>query len=249
MNSSAAPSSLVPAVIGHRGAAGHAPENTLVSIRKAAELGARWVEFDVKLTLDRELILFHDDTLDRTTDAKGSIAVRTIGEIKALDAGAWYEKRFTGTRVPTLTEALNELATLGLGANVEIKPSPGQEVETAQAVAHVLRNRWPSRLPAPVISSFRMESLAAAQTVAPEIERAALFFRLPDDWQRQAFALGAKAVHASEKHMTRDKTNSIKGAGFALRCYTVNDAKRAETLFGWGVDAIFTDYPDRIRAT
>ena len=145
-----------------------------------------------------------------------------------------------------MTEALGELANLGLGANVEIKPSPGQEVETAQAVAHFLRNRWPSHLPAPVISSFRMESLAAAQTVAPEIERAALFFRLPEDWQHQARALGAKAVHASEKHMTRDRADLIKGAGFALRCYTVNDAKRAETLFGWGVDAVFTDYPDRM---
>ena len=248
MISHATGTSHVPAVIGHRGAAGHAPENTVVSIRKAAELGARWVEFDVKLTLDRELILFHDDTLDRTTDAKGAIAVRTFSEIRALDAGAWYQKRFAGTRVPTLGEALDELAVLGLGANVEIKPSPGQEVETGQAVAHFLRNRWPSRLPAPVLSSFKMESLAAARTVAPEIERAALFFRLPDDWQRQVLALGAKAVHASEKHMTRDKAARVQKEGFALRCYTVNDAKRAETLFDWGVEAVFTDYPDRIRA-
>lgn len=248
MSSSATPPSRVPAVIGHRGAAGHAPENTLESIRKAAELGARWVEFDVKLTLDRELILFHDDTLDRTTDAKGPVAVRTMAEIRALDAGAWYQARFAGTRIPTLTEALDQLAALGLGANVEIKPSPGQEIETGQAVAHFLRNRWPSRLPAPVISSFKMDSLAAARTVAPEIERAALFSRLPDDWERRSRALDAKAVHASERHMTRDTAALVKGSGFALRCYTVNDPNRAETLFDWGVEAVFTDYPDRIRA-
>ena len=238
----------VPKVIGHRGAAGHAPENTVVAIETAARLGARWVEFDVKLTRDGELILFHDDALDRTTDGHGLVAETALADIRGLDAGKWYQARFAGERVPTLIEALGALARLGLGANVEIKPCPGRERETGEATARLLKAHWPSRLPAPVLSSFRPEALAAAQAAAPEFPRAFLIGNVPDDWRAKAEALGATAIHCNQQLIDHPRVLALKGAGYAVRCYTVNDARIAATLFAWGVDSVFTDYPDRILA-
>ena len=92
----------IPRVVGHRGAAGHAPENTLAGLRKAVELGATWVEFDVVLTGDGVPVLLHDDTLERTTNGRGSIAETALADVRSLDAGSWFSERFAGERVPTL---------------------------------------------------------------------------------------------------------------------------------------------------
>jgi glycerophosphoryl diester phosphodiesterase len=236
----------VAAVIGHRGAAGHAPENTLVSIVTASSLGATWVEFDVKLTRDGHAILFHDETLERTTNGKGRVADATLAEIKGLDAGSWYQKRFAGEAVPTLDETLAILARHNLGANVELKPCPGREVETGRAVAGILRARWPSRLPAPVVSSFAVVSLAAFAEAAPEFPRAFLTTRVDGDWRRAAETLGCTAVHTNERFLSRELAQRVLGTGYGLRCYTVNERARAEALFALGVESVFTDYPDRM---
>lgn len=236
----------VPKVIGHRGAAGHAPENTIVSLKSAAALGARWVEFDVKLASGGEPILFHDDTFDRTTDGKGKVAETPLAELRDFDAGKWYQARFAGERIPTLDEAMVVLARLGLGANVEIKPCPGRERETGETVAQALKSRWPGRLPAPLVSSFNFESLAAAASVAPEFPRALLFREVPESWRARAEELGATSIHCNHMFLDRNRVASMRGAGYAVRAYTVNDVRSAVQLFSWGVDSVFTDYPDRI---
>ena len=117
-------SALMPKVCGHRGAAGHAPENTLASIKKAASLGVRWVEFDTKLTADGVAVLFHDDDLGRTTDGAGLMAETSLADVRCLDAGSWFGEEFQGEGVPTLEDAIRELSALGLGANVEIIQGP-----------------------------------------------------------------------------------------------------------------------------
>ena len=123
----------IPSVIGHRGAAAFAPENTLESIRTAAEIGAKWVELDVKLTKDSIPIIFHDDTLERTTSGYGPVAEASWNDIKELEAGMWFSEGFTNVSVPTLEDALEEILKLKLGVNLEIKPCPGHEVETARS--------------------------------------------------------------------------------------------------------------------
>src|SRR5581483_10629727 len=97
------------------------PENTLASIRKAAALGARWVEFDVRLTREGDLVLMHDDDVKRTTNGRGRVLDLTLAELGALDAGVWFDAAFAGERVPRLAEAIALLAELALGANIEIK--------------------------------------------------------------------------------------------------------------------------------
>lgn len=244
MNS--APSS-VPFVIGHRGAAGLAPENTLISLRRAGLEGATWVEFDVMLSADGMPILFHDDTLDRTTSGAGPVANSDFQHIRKLEAGAWFGASFAGTRVPTFAEAMQTLATEGLGANVEIKPYPGFAAETATAVCRLIADAWPAGVPAPVISSFDVQAMTVARDMLPEMERAMLFRKLPDDWRDVADRLTCSALHMSNRHVTKDVADQVIAAGLPLRIYTVNDPARAETLRKWGVSSVFTDRPDLIK--
>src|ERR1700753_2582940 len=121
----------LPRVIGHRGAAEAGPENTLESFAEAKRQGAAWVEYDAKLTADNAVILLHDDTVDRTTNGTGPAAQKSLADVKRLDAGAWRGANWANARIPTLAETMSELDRLGLGSNIEIKPCPGRERETA----------------------------------------------------------------------------------------------------------------------
>lgn len=235
-----------PRVIGHRGAAGHAPENTLAGFRRAAMFGIRWVEFDVALTRDNEPVLLHDETVDRTTDGKGRLAAMTLGALQQLDAGSWKSAEFAGERVPTLTEAFDMLHELGLGANIEIKPTKGREAETGAVVAQQVAATWPASLPRPLLSSFKPEALAAARDAAPQLARGYLTNRLTRGWQKEAGALGCVSMHLSQRTLSRETAAEVRQAGYRLLSYTVNEAARARLLFDWGVEAVFTDYPDRL---
>jgi glycerophosphoryl diester phosphodiesterase len=233
-------------VIGHRGAAGHAPENTLAGIREAARLGAKWVEFDVHLSADGAPMLMHDDTLDRTTDDTGPVDHRNMADLRTLDAGCWYHDRFTGEAIPKLEATIALLAELGLGANVEIKPSPGREAATGHAVGRVLRDAWPRTLPPPLVSSFAEQSLAASREAAPQIARGLLICSLGENWATSMRALGCATLHCGHRHLNRERAAQVRRAGYPLIAYTPNDRRRAQTLFDWGVVSVITDYPDRL---
>jgi glycerophosphoryl diester phosphodiesterase len=239
--------SLLPAIIGHRGAAADAPENTVASFREAARQGAAMVEFDIKLTADGRLVVMHDDLLDRTTDGKGAVAETPLEAIQTLDAGAWFAPGFKGSLVPTLEETATVLGELGLAANIEIKPNPGQEAETAVAAAELLARHWPKQLPAPVISSFARESLAAMRDRAPDLPRGLLLWEKPGDWSVAARALACRSVHCAARHLTPDWAAEIKRQGYLLAVYTVNDADLAKRLRRWGADSIITDRPGALR--
>ena len=239
-------SSIVPPIIGHRGAGCHAPENTLASICRAAVLGVRWVELDARLSRDFEVILLHDDTVDRTSDGSGLVAEKDWAELQALDAGAWYGEAFSGARIPSLRQAITVLAELGLGANIEIKPRAGREDVTGRIVARLLNEEWPAALPIPLISSFNLETLIAAQDVAPNIPRALAVSTIPEDWWEQLVELGSNALHCDHKHISVGQVLEVIDAKCVLRCFTVNEADRARTLYDWGVEAVFTDYPERM---
>jgi len=242
------PSADLPKVVGHRGAAGHAPENTLAGLRAAHELGIEWVEFDVMLTAEGTPVLFHDETLDRTTDGTGRLADRRWEDLRGLDAGSWFGPAFKGQRVPSLHEALALLGRTGMGANVELKPSEGQDATTGVITAKTLQESWPANLPAPLISSFSEKALGAAADQAPEFPRALLVWEFPADWQARCEALGATGLHASAKHLTEAQARGVLDAGYALRVYTVNDPAQAAGLYAWGVESLFSDYPERLSA-
>lgn len=233
-------------VIGHRGAAGHAPENTLASIREAARLGAAWVEFDVMLSGDGVPVLIHDETVNRTTDGQGRVSDKPLAALQALDAGRWFARRFAGQRIPALAETVETLAALGLAANVEIKPAAGHEAETGLVVGRFLATRWPAGLPTPIVSSFSKAALETLAAEAPRLPRALLVGRVPDDWQTEVRRLGCASLHCSQRHLTRRQAEAVLASGTHLLCYTVNRRSTARKLFGWGVEALFSDYPDRL---
>ncbi len=211
-------------------------------MKKAAELGSQWVEFDVRLSRDGVLVVFHDAGLQRTTNGKGLVAETDLADLQALDAGGWFSKEFAGEAIPTLSQVAGELARLGLGANVEIK----QGAETARAAARFLANLWPDNSPPPLISSFHEDALAAAAETAPQISRALCINKIPPDWRQRLDGLGCAALHCKHDRLKPEQAAAAAAAGVALRCYTVNRASRALKLFGWGVNAVFSDFPERI---
>lgn len=235
----------VPRIIGHRGAMGHAPENTLASFRKAHELGCRWIEFDCMLTEDASVIVHHDDTLDRTTSGTGLVSETPLAPIRRLDAGSWFDPSYTGQQIPTLDEALSLMRELSMGANVEIKPVKGHEIQTGRIVAKQTWEIWPAELPPPVVSSFSLDALEQAMAVAPSLDRAILWWKVPEEWAYQHRRLDSAAAHCNAKHLSESQTVAFQEAGVTVRCYTVNDPGKADELFSWGVSSIFTDFPDR----
>ena len=238
----------LPAVMGHRGAKGLAPENTLAGFAKAAALGIEWVEFDVKLTADGEPILMHDDELDRTTDGKGPVAGATLEEVRALDAGRWFSPDHAGEKVPTLDEAMAALAERGMGANVEIKASKGREAETGAVVAKALAGRWMNGNRPPFVSSFSADSLAAARESAPQLPRALLTLMYLPGWTARLEQLGCANFHVLDRLVTEARVRDILSAGYRPLAFTIDDADRAKVLLSWGIESVISSYPDRMPA-
>jgi glycerophosphoryl diester phosphodiesterase len=237
----------LPPVIGHRGAAAHAPENTLAGFRAAKTMGCAWVEFDVRLTADGALVACHDDRLDRTTGGRGRISKLPLAALRAFDAGGWFKARFAGERIPTLDEVLALCCELGLGANVEIKAERGRASATAAAVADCL-DRLADVLPPILISSFLPDAVATAAERMPKIPRGMLWRKLPRGWRQIAANFGCTTIHLGQADLTQTIAAEVRAAGYPLLVYTVNDAAGARQLFGWGVTSVFSDAPDIIAA-
>ncbi len=235
----------LPRVIGHRGAAARAPENTPAGLRRAKALGCAWVEFDVRLTGDGALVLCHDARLDRTTSGSGPVSSQTLASIRQCDAGSWFDPNFAGEKVPTLEEALWLAAELDLGANVEIKADRGREYATAAAVADTVEQRR-GRTPALLVSSFLPLVLAALRDLAPRIPRGVLFRSIPRGWAEIAVGLGCAMIGADHRRLRPPRIAAVRAAGYQLAAYTVNDPARACLLFDWGVTSVFADAPDII---
>lgn len=237
---------ILPFAVGHRGAAGLAPENTLAGFRRAAQEGVTWVEFDVRLSGDGVPVVFHDDTLERTTNGHGKSSETPYAELAKLDAGSWFSEDFAGEPVPAFSDVIRLLADLGMSANVEIKPAPGEAEATAVAVCALIRDVWPSTIAPPLLSSFDKRALLAAKTAAPEIARAMIFYKLPRNWKSVVEKLGCGAVHLSNRFITKGAVDAVLAEGMPARVFTVNKAPRARELQAMGVSSVFTDRPDLV---
>lgn len=231
----------IPRIIAHRGSPKAAPENTLASFRQAARDGAAWVEFDVVLTADGRPVIFHDDALDRTTDGAGAVGDTPFDILRDLDAGSWFSGAFAGEMIPTLEEALDLFAELGLGFNMEIKPAAGREQETADVALTTARACWNG--PPPLISSFSRTAVATAKDVQPGWPRGLLFDHVAEDWRDTADKLEVVSIGANHRHLSREIVAAVHDTGRKVTAYTVNDEARASLLFSWGVDALFSDVP------
>ena len=236
-------------LIGHRGAAAYAPENTFAAFNKAHALGCHFIEFDVMLSADGEAFVFHDEQLKRTTNGRGQFGLVTAEYLRSLDAGLWYSKQFRGEKIPLLHEVIQWLTVSEMHANIEIKPYPGHTEQTTIAVLTHINRYWPQDKKLPLVSSFDLNALNLCHSIAPEIPLGLLLDKWQDNWFQLASDLNCYSVHLSRRAATEKRVAAIKQHGYVVYVYTINKKRQATKLFNWGVDAVFSDYPDLLLET
>lgn len=233
-------------VFGHRGARAYAPMNTIPSFELALAQGADGVELDVRLTRDGEMIIMHNDTVDETTDGEGKVEDFTLAEMKALDAGAWFNESFRGTRVPTLDEVFEAIGKR-TRINVEIKADGlhGNGIEAK--VADAIRRHGLER--SIIVSSFNPVTLRRFRHVMPEAPIGYLHSpEVPGFISHLMFGLSHEARNPYYAEIDQKYMAWAKGAGYRVNTWTVNDPAEAVWLRDLGVDCIITDVPDVILA-
>jgi len=219
-------------MIGHRGAMGYAPENTLLSIHKAIELDADCVEVDVYL-VDKELIVIHDDTLDRTTNGHGKLANYSFEELRKLDAGQ-------GQQIPTLQEVID--VTCGvIGLNVELKGKG-----TAAGVVNLVSKQSQKEKEQIIISSFLMSELMDVLQLDKYLKTGVLAsenMKRSFDW---ALKLKAFSINISQQVVKSELIGRAHQLGLKLYVYTVNEQADINRIKEMGADGVFSNYPDRL---
>ncbi|MFF5568673.1 glycerophosphodiester phosphodiesterase [Streptomyces sp. NPDC012623] len=251
-----------PLVIAHRGASAYAPENTLAAVDRAHDLGIDWVENDVQRTRDGELVVIHDDTLRRTTDAERVFPDRapwkvkdfTAAEIARLDAGSWFGERWAGARVPTLSRYLRSVEANGQKLLLEIKSPelyPGIEGD----ILRVLRTEgWLDRSHVArrlVVQSFAADSVRTVHERRPEITTG--FLGTPEVADLPDYAAFTDQINPSHTSLTTAHVTAAHrlkgphGRPLTVNTWTVDDAAGAVRVRDLGVDGIITNSPDVVR--
>jgi len=251
-----------PTVVAHRGASAQAPENTLAAIDKAAEMNVAWVENDVQRTKDGELVVIHDDTLRRTTNAAKIFPHRspwkvkdfTAAEIAQLDAGSWFGPAFAGERVPTLKQFVNRLDRHQQKLLLEIKNPqlyPGIEQQIIKVLANEGWLDWKHVFHRLVVQSFSADSIRTVHTLRPAVRTG--FLGTPAVADLPSYARFADLINPSHTTVTRDYVRAVHaqwgphGLPLSVFVWTVDDAASARRAAGYGVDGIITNKPDVVR--
>lgn len=223
-------------VIGHRGAMGHEVENTLESIQKAMDLGVDMTEIDVFKIKDGEIVVFHDDTVDRLTDGTGNIEGYDLDSLKQLSMDK-------NRKIPTLKEVL-DLIDNKIALNIELKGAGTAESVNNIVEDYVANKGW--SLDNVVISSFKWDELENMRKVNPNIQIAVLTDKDPLDAISEAEKLGAVAINPHFKMLTKDNTAQIHEKGLKVYPWTINEPEDIQTMIAFGVDGIITNFPERV---
>lgn len=239
--------------IGHRGASGSAPENTLAAFRLAADFGAQSIETDLQLSRDGRLVIFHDRTLARTADARGRVSAKTFDELRRLDAGSWFSRRvpgkralrpFAGERIPTVEEVLAFGCERNIGLYLEMKAPSGSGAEEAVVAAiHAA-----GALDRCHVICFDLDVLARVRELEPAIPLGYLFSKRMRDAVRRAVDAGAETLLPRANRVTGKLVAEAKRHNLQVVTWTVDQPKQMKKLIALGVDGIMTNYPDRLAA-
>lgn len=232
-----------PLIIAHRGASIDAPENTAIAIELAAHQGAKWVEVDLHLTADRQIVVIHDETVNKTTNGKGRVLTMTLAELQALDAGSWFGNEYAGQRLLTLEQLITLLDRWQLNVNLEIKADTDEEGETSEVTAQILQKHWPANKLLPLISSFSTLALMTMQRIAPYLPRGLLLEKWDAKYTNLVEELECVTVNLSQRYVNAESVSSIKTLNKKVMIYTVDDPAKAHELFAMGVNGIFTNCP------
>jgi len=231
-------------IIAHRGASGHAPENTIAAFERAVELGAPFIETDVHLTRDARFVAIHDGTLERTTDGHGSVHDYTLAELRKLDAGRWFGRQFSEQRIPTLEEILAFAQARDVVFYLEIKyqTSWGMHHALAAALQH------PESAARTIVISFEPDTLLSLRRLNPFIMLGLLVEKAETDLVKRALGAGARQICPRSDLVTRELVEQAHRADMHVVTWTANDPAEMRRLIDAGVDGIMTDFPDRLQA-
>lgn len=242
-------------IIAHRGASGYAPEHTIKAYELGIKQGGAYTEIDLQMTKDGTLIALHDETVERTTNGKGLAAQLTLAQIKKLDAGSSFndlnptqaKKEYEGLQIPTLEEIFQ---TFGSSQRyyIEVK-APSHSGEMEEKLVELMK-RYNIKTNHVYVQSFSKDSLQKLKRLNPSLR---LIQLLPSHRsgfitrkQLKAISAYAMGVGPNARLLTRQYVQTVKAAGLYIHPYTVNDSKQMKRLIKWGVDGMFTDYPDRL---
>lgn len=265
-------------VIAHRGASGHAPESTMAAYELAHEWGADYLELDVQITADGELVVFHDDAIDRTSTGEGKINDRTLEELKALDTGAWFNEAnadranadFEGAQMLTLNELFERF---GHDARYYIETkSPQLNPGLEEALVEVLEAHDMIETGRVLVQSFEQDSLLKMRELnenVPLIQLVWYYTSEEDDSSLQewtdvtpgpaeitdedfqavaeyAVGIGTNVTYDGNDVIDADFIRQAQANGLPVHIYTINETDEMQRLLDWGVNGLFTDYPDRL---
>ncbi|MFC5559036.1 glycerophosphodiester phosphodiesterase [Ureibacillus thermophilus] len=232
-------------IFAHRGYSSKYPENTLAAFEAAAKLDITGVELDVHLTKDRQVVVIHDEKINRTSNGKGFVKDMTLKELRQFDFGSWFNKKFRGEKIPTLAEVLDLLKNTSHKINIELKSDkiiyPGlEELVLREAENFRLKDRV-------IISSFDHEAVKRMVELAPDIESAPLFSYSILNMKGYRTLVPAKAFHVAYRAVARRPVLEAIKAGIPVRVYTINNKEQVDILRHLGVEGIITDCPEEMN--
>jgi len=230
-------------VVAHRGASGHAPENTMAAFRRAVEMGALFIETDIHLTRDAQLVAIHDTSLERTTNGRGQVKDFTLANLRELDAGSWFAPEFAGERIPTLDEVIAFAREADVVFYLELKADAPWGAEHALSAA--LRRAGESSRTA--VLSFVAAALGTMRKLDPTVMTGFLYDKPLPDAVARALEVGARQLAPRGDLVTAELVEQAHRADLQVVTWTANDAAEMRSLIAAGVNGIMTDYPARLR--
>jgi glycerophosphoryl diester phosphodiesterase len=227
-------------IVAHRGASRAAPENTLSAMKKAIEFGADYAECDVFQTKDGEIVLFHDEEMERTTGQQGMIWEYTLTELREMEVGSWFKEEFKGEPIPILREVI-QLAKGKIRLNIEVKVS-GEDPEIVQKVVDIIRSEGIAT--ECMITSFERPVIEEVKIIAPELVTGFIF---DEDHPPDIFEGSWEYVCSKRNIVDAEFVKKAKQKGKKIFVWTVNYPAEMEKLIGLGVDGIITDVPNILK--
>jgi glycerophosphoryl diester phosphodiesterase len=231
-------------IIAHRGASGHAPENTLAAFKKAVALGATFIETDLQLSRDARFMAIHDATLDRTTNGQGSVHDMTLAELRRLDAGSWFGSEYSGERIPTIEEILAFSKKNDVVFYLELKPGGSWGGE--HALIGALRES--GEIPRAVVISFDASIVLNLRKIEPTLMTGLLYDGQIENPLEKAVEVGARQLLVRGDLVTPSLLTEARKKDLQVVCWTVNHPAHMRLLIAAGIDGIMSDYPDRLVA-
>lgn len=232
-----------PVIFAHRGASAHAPENTLPAFELALRHGADGVELDAKLSIEEEVVVIHDQTVDRTTGGRGRVRDLSLTDLQALDAGSYFSDAFRGVQIPTLAEVFETIGKRAM-INVELTNYNTPRDELVEKVCELVQRHGLQKQI--LFSSFFASNLKKAARLLPDVPRALLALGgWMGVWARSfAFMFGDyQALHPHITDAGPEQVQRVHRLGRRIHVWTANTAEEVRRLRDWGVDGIFSDDP------